>query len=324
MLVQASQPYGRLVDLTTDGVADGERLDFWREVVLRRTRPEQPEQGLPFRARLRRIVLDDVELIEHASDPVTSSRSPARTRFDGGDDIALELIRSGTSQLTHNGEHRLSRGNLYLVDYARPFQTVLSEHRASGIVLSRRRVREVLGNDLSALAGHRLPARGLAAVLRAHMTATLDEAPHMTEHERVIATGTAAEMALALLQAGRFGAVDADQFGEGLYRAACTVIERACPDPDLSPDRIAFAIGCSRATLYRLFARRDRTVAMAVWQSRLEHARRMLRSASSIGIPVGDIALESGFTDLASFSRMFKRRYGATPSEMRDRHVMVP
>ena len=63
---------------------------------------------------------------------------------------------------------------------------------------------------------------------------------------------------------------------------------------------------------------------MAVWQSRLEHARRMLRSAASIGIPVGDIALESGFTDLASFSRMFKRRYGATPSEMRDRHVMVP
>ena len=36
MLVQASQPYGRLADLSTDGVAARERFDYWRDVVLRR------------------------------------------------------------------------------------------------------------------------------------------------------------------------------------------------------------------------------------------------------------------------------------------------
>ena len=227
MLVQASQAYGRLVDLTTDGVAARERIDYWRDVVLRRTRPELPERGQPFQAHLRRIVLAEVELIEHAAGAVVSGRSPGRTRFDGGDDIALELLRYGTSRLTHNGQHKLRAGDLYLVDYARPFKTVLTRHRASGIVLSRRRVREVLGDDLSALAGRRVPARGLAAVLRAHMTTTLDEAPHMTPEDRVVATNAAAEMALAILQAGRFGAPDPEQFGEGLYRAARAVIERA-------------------------------------------------------------------------------------------------
>jgi hypothetical protein len=144
MLVQASQPYGRLADLTTDGVAACERFDYWRNVVLRRTRPELPERDSQFRARLRRIVLAEVELIEHASDAVISGRSPGRTRFDGGDDIALELIRSGTSNLTHNGQHRLKPGDLTLVDYERPFQTLLTRHRACGVVLSRRQVREVL------------------------------------------------------------------------------------------------------------------------------------------------------------------------------------
>jgi AraC-like DNA-binding protein len=317
MLVQASQPYGRLADLSTDGVAVRERFDYWRDVVLRRTRPEMPEPGHPFRARLRRVVLAEVELIEHASDSVISGRSAGRTRFDGGDDIAIELIRSGTSNLTHNGQHKLRAGDLTLVDYERPFQTILTRHRACGVVLSRRQVREVLGNDLSALAGHRFPSRGLPSVLRAHMTATLDEAPHMTPQERIIATNAVAEMALAILQAGRFGVADPEQFGEGLYRAARAVIDRACADPELTPERIALAIGCSRATLYRLFARRDESVAAVVWQARLERAYRMLSSAEGIAVPIGDIAMLCGFTDLPTFSRMFKRRYGMTPSDAR-------
>jgi len=318
MLVQASQPYGRLVDLTTDGVSAREQIDYWREVVLRRTRPEQPVEARQFRAHLRRIVLHDVELIEHASDAVVSGRAPGRTRFDGGDDIAFELIRSGVSRLTHNGEHRLRRGDIWLVDYAQPFQTSLTRHRASGVVLSRRRVREILGDDLSALAGRRVPLRGLGAVLRAHMTATLDESPHMTAQERVIATSAAADMALAILQAGRFGAADPEQFGLGLYRAARTVIDRNCADPDLTPDRIALGVGCSRATLYRLFARHNESVASVVWLARLNRAWRMLRSAEGVAVPIAQVAMLCGFTDVPTFSRMFKRRYGRTPREARD------
>lgn len=318
MLVQASQAYGRLVDLTTNGAPARERFDYWRDVVLRRTRPEVPERGQPFQAHLRRIVLNEVELIEHAAGAVVSGRSPGRTRFDGGDDVALELLRFGTSKLTHNGEHKLRAGDFCLVDYARPFKTVLTRHRASGVVLSRRKVREALGGDLSALAGHRVPARGLAAVLRAHMMTTLDEAPHMTEQDRVVATNAAAEMALAILQAGRFGAADPDQFGAGLYQAACAVIDRTCAEPDLSPERIALTVGCSRATLYRLFARRGQSVAAAVWQARLERARRMLCSAESIGMTISDVAMMSGFTDIPTFTRMFKRRYGRTPREARE------
>jgi AraC-like DNA-binding protein len=43
----------------------------------------------------------------------------------------------------------------------------------------------------------------------------------------------------------------------------------------------------------------------------------MLRSADSIAVPIGDIAMLNGFTDLPTFGRMFKRRYGMTPGEAR-------
>ena len=95
------------------------------------------------------------------------------------------------------------------------------------------------------------------------------------------------------------------------------MIERACVDPDLTPDRVALAIGCSRATLYRLFAHNDQGVAEMVWKARLERGRRNLCSAAGIGQAVGEIARQCGFADLSSFGRVLKRRYGMSPQEVR-------
>lgn len=317
MLDQASQNHGRLVDLTTDSVAVGDRIGYWRDAVLRRTRPEIVRSERQFTARLRRIVLSDVELIEHASERIVSSRAAGRSRFEGGDDIAIELMRRGTTNLTHNGEHRLKAGDMWLVDYALPLRTELSPHRACGVVLSRRSVQEVLGADLSRLGGHRLAARGLGAVVRAHMTATLDEAPYMSTQQRIAAVKALAGMALVALQNARFGSADPDQLGEGLYRAALALIKHHCVDPDLSPERIARGVGCSRASLYRLFAGRDQGVAEVIWHARLERVYRELSSAAGVGITIGDLALQCGFSDLSSFGRMFKRRYGMAPQEVR-------
>ncbi|MBS0538769.1 MAG: helix-turn-helix transcriptional regulator [Proteobacteria bacterium] len=308
---------GRLVDLSTDGIAPDERLAFWRSTVLKRNEPVIASGGI-FQARLRRIVLEGAELIEHASEAVVARRAVGRTRFDGGDDIAVELMRDGErAELDHNGEHRLQPGDLYIVDYARPVQIARSRHRASGIVLSRRRVVEILGEDLSGLAGRRIAAVGLAAVLRQHMKATIDTAADMTPAERVLAVQGAAEMALAVLQADRVRIDDAQQFGTGFYAAARQLIERQCGDANLAPERVAAALGCSRASLYRVFARQSQSVGAVIWTARLERARRLLGSAAGVGVPIAEVAIRCGFRETPTFSRMFRRRYGLTPSDAR-------
>lgn len=308
---------GVLVDVNTDAVRAAERASFWRDSVLRRNDFKMPDENLPFRARLRRLALDSAELVEHASDAVTSMRSQGRTRMDGGDDIAIELMREGNSLLDHNGEKRLRSGDLYIVDYARPIQIMRPRHRASGIVLSRRRVMEVLGEDLGTLAGRRVPAIGLAAVLRHQMMSTIDEASHLLPGQRRIAITAAAEMALSILQTMQQGGPDAERFATGSHAAAMRYIMERSGDPELSPHEVARAIGCSRAALYRVFAARDEGVAETIWRIRIERAHRLLISAETYGLTISNVAQLCGFRELPSFSRMFRRRYGVTPGEAR-------
>jgi AraC-like DNA-binding protein len=312
---------GRLVTVSTDGVPPREQLGFWRDVVLNRNRPLVPQDGRSFQARLTRIVLSEAELVEHASDSIETDRSPQRSQFSGGEDIAIELMRQCSGVIMeHNGEHRLRSGDLYIVDYAQPLRMKRTRHSASGIVLSRRRVIEAIGGDPARLAGLRLPARGLGALLRAHMQATLDEARHMTDAQRALAVGAAADMALALLQATAQSRFDGERLaGWGLYTAVRRLIAKRCCDPALDPEQVAHAAGCSRATLYRAFALRDESVAAAIWSARLERAHRLLGSAEGLGKSIADIALATGFREVTTFNHMFRRRHGMTPGEARER-----
>ena len=158
----------------------------------------------------------------------------------------------------------------------------------------------------------------MTAVLRHHLLTTLNEASFMSPSERVLAVNAAADMALAILQAGRLGTADSEQFGEGFYWAARRLIDRLCTNADLTPERVAVALGCSRASLYRAFARRGESIAATIWSARIERAQRMLVSAEGAGLLVSDIAQHCGFRELPTFTRMFKRRFGMTPRDARD------
>ena len=273
----------------------------------------------PFRGRMRRIVGDGLELIDFASTDVLAVRSAERCRIDGCDDVTIDLMRRSTNTwMDHGGSHRVKAGDLYLVDYAKPSEMRRGVHCTVGLTMSRRLARDVLGDDIAPRAGMKFAANGLARVLCHHLQTTFDEAGRMAVAERAAAAKAAKDMALALLQATHEGAADPDRFAHGFHQAALGLIDAECGDPDLTPERIAFALGCSRASLYRAFAKHGESVSAAIWQMRLERARRMLTSPQGIGLLISEIAALSGFREMPNFTRMFKRRYGMTPSDARE------
>jgi len=86
-------------------------------------------------------------------------------------------------------------------------------------------------------------------------------------------------------------------------------------DPELGPASIARAYAISVRALHALFEDADASVAGLVRSERLARCLEDMQRPN--GGSVTDIAFRWGFCDAAHFSRVFKRAFGATPSEVR-------
>lgn len=86
-------------------------------------------------------------------------------------------------------------------------------------------------------------------------------------------------------------------------------------EPDLSLDRLATEFALSRRSLFRLFARAGYTPQSWIRDQRLDHAhRRLLGTNASEPGAVSRVCYESGFNDLSTFCRSFRKRFGVPPS----------
>lgn len=305
-----------MVTRTTDSVSPAERLDFWREGVMRRLNPEgTAPEGRTFRARLNRIQGDEAELVDVVSDGWTARRDRERCRRDGYDDISFDLLAAGSSSHRWGTEERRLRpGDLMLVDSARPMNWKRGPHRVISLIIPRDRL------PVPAQFPFRLQPRGLATLLQSHLLQTADQAMDLSPEQRVLAIRVASDLALAVLQSEAEGGFDADRLSTGLYEGAITLIAKQCADPEFGPLQLAAMLGCSRATLYRAFSAKGESIAATIWNARTERAHRMLASPHHAGLMIGEIAFRSGFVDHPTFNRMFKRRYGMTPQETRQSH----
>jgi AraC-like DNA-binding protein len=86
---------------------------------------------------------------------------------------------------------------------------------------------------------------------------------------------------------------------------------------DLSIDAVALRNGISPRYVRMLFDGEGATYSDFVLGHRLARAHRMLRDPRNVGRTISAMAFEAGFGDLSYFNRAFRRRYGATPSDVR-------
>lgn len=87
-------------------------------------------------------------------------------------------------------------------------------------------------------------------------------------------------------------------------------------DPGLGADELASALCISRRSLYMLFKEYRLTPARMIHDMRLERCLHALSDPSQHR-KITDIAFDHGFSDYATFSRLFKAQYDLTPSEYR-------
>ncbi len=104
------------------------------------------------------------------------------------------------------------------------------------------------------------------------------------------------------------------------FKLALHYIDRNFRDADLTERDVATAQGVSVRYLQKIFEQEDTTFLVCLTEKRMQSARSILQSCHN-GRAIVEVALSSGYNDLSNFYRMFKRSYGETPTEMRQKYM---
>ena len=103
----------------------------------------------------------------------------------------------------------------------------------------------------------------------------------------------------------------------GRHAAALRFMEQQAHRHDLDAAAIARGAGCSRTRLYEAFAAQGQTVMGALRELRLQRARRGIEQSARLH--VGGLAWRCGFANPSDFSKLFRARFGLSPTEWHQR-----
>lgn len=265
-------------------------------------------------------------LVEAVSTPLEYDRTAAHVARGGLDHYHITLCLQGQMRFASGRRDiTLHPGDVCLIDMAQPNRTWLTgvgEHRSrlTSLIVPRPVLAPRLAHPDSSSATL-LPGHDRRARLLADQLATLWQQPETADaaaETETIVDGMCDVIAeVAGRAAGAHG--DAGRAERRLLLAAIKQhIDANLYTGTLSADDLCSRFGLSRASLYRLFEA-DGGLAHYVQDQRLNRALLLLISPAARSKRLIDLAVELQFSGDSTFVRAFRRQFGLTPGEVRDR-----
>ena len=308
-------------DFKTAGVAAEARASYWSRGYSSRFAPVRvnPANSKEFQAQLRLQSLGPVTFAWVRSQPSSVVRTKeiaaqASERLYG---FVIQL--HGTGAVSHCGyDFGFVPGDIVLNDTTRPMSCNFAEPmegltvRVSEAAL---KARIPYADDV---VGVRIPGNAPLAATAVNMAKSLAVC------DTQLPPAYCTQLANSLL----------DVFGVA-YSAACgrinaegsvvcarqtlvmQFIEEHLHDPALTPGLISSALRISPRYLRKLMAQRGETASSYILRRRLEESSKQLKIALCRNRTVTDIAFSLGFNSTAHFARVFKEKFGTTPTDYR-------
>lgn len=308
--------------LSTDAFPEAMRLSAWREIYGRNVAQFEiePLGDLPFHADVTFHQLADIGFAIGSRSDANYLMTPAlaaRSR----DNVIFGAVLQGTGCISQfNREATISAGSAVLLSGNDPSAFALRNNgRGLTLALPRDTFMPMIANPNGAFAAA-VPASTPA--LR-HLLAYLEIVqagfePATIELQRAIAQHM---IDLAVLALGATQEIAEIASRRGLRAARVLAIrreiDRCFADPDFSLSALASRLGITPRYVQSLLAENDTSFIDEVIQRRLKRAHQMLSSPLHAGKTIIDLADHCGFASVSNFHRMFRRVFGATPSDVR-------
>jgi AraC-like DNA-binding protein len=239
---------------------------------------------------------------------------------DGNDDLMLTIVETGAVQYAHAGkEVTCNPGAGYFSDNGRPRRGVGSCGGSVRNIITRAAALKPLvphSEDLAGRAVHSSPALRLLHSYVQSLSSM--EEPLSAELAPTIGAHLLDLVAAALGPTSEAAEIVAQRGVKAArVRVILAEVARRFNDPDFDVDNIAGTLGLSRRYIQRLLEETGKSFTEHLAERRLERAFGMLTDRRYLHSAIIDIALAAGFGDVSHFNRVFRRRFGETPSGVR-------
>ena len=246
----------------------------------------------------------------------------SRGQAADGDDLLVLLIRQdGTSSVSQRGRDvSLRKGDGVAFLGAEPASAAVSEVECLSLVTSRTALAPLVGNDVAGKAMRVIPSHCEALRLVTNYAGILRQgsAPMTPELRHLVSIHIHDLIAMAL-GATRDGLAIAESRGlrAARLRAIKTDILADLGNPRLTVGTVALRQGVTPRYVHMIFEPEGVTFSGFVLAMRLARTYRMLTDPRFRLMNISAIAFAAGFGDLSYFNHTFRRRFDATPSDVR-------
>jgi AraC-like DNA-binding protein len=303
------------------GLPHGPAFEHWRDRACGRCGLDvAPSQGDSIDSRLQISLVGNIAL----AIPEGASAQFLRTRdalSDGCDDLVLITAHAGCIRVQQNGRSiELSPLQMVLADMSVAGSVGhTDEDRFTTIRMPRRALLEINPRAEDRLSQVLADGAVAETITRYHALAA-NHAPHLDAVGQRLTAQHMVDLVGLLLGTDVGHAALARGRGQAAARLDLmrADVMASLGRKDLSLSEVASRSGLSSRQAQRLFEQAGTTFTEFVLEQRLLLARKLLQDPRARARKISDIAHSSGFADLSYFNRAFRKRFGTTPSDLRE------
>lgn len=305
---------------STSDVVFRERFDYWRDAISNAFVPLEPVPSSgqvalsDFNGLIRGMHLPLLQMSTITADSHKVSLTRSGIARQKSAPFFINLLRRGSVHVSQYGEHASAGpGDIYVVDSAAPWTVSFNEPFEMFCIEVDE---DVLRPRLGVLG--RLPAPVLYGKDNQVLRNYLSMLQNQSSEELLPLQDLVFEHCVSLLArsgAGAAGQTPAARDSALMRQQVLSFIDNNLTDPGLSSEMVCSALRISRSYLFKLLANGEHTFSSYVREARMLGCRQAL--LRHINRPVSQVASSWGFTQIATFNRLYRKRFGETPSQSR-------
>ena len=296
-------------------------IDAWSELCSQAYVPLSTDAAPDFRGAMHDRSVGRLGVSQIGSTAATIRRNVRLTRREPREAMLLSIMLAGSvgvrqSERLPDRPSQVPMGAAYLLESDRPYEVRLpARYDMVTLLLPRDGIR-LREEKRRALAGQPIPQSDVLDVLRNHLARLLAREDGGDDRAEEAVT---LELLRGVIRAQTHPHVTPDRLSpEAQLAHARWFLAEHRADHDLTIDAAADWLHVSRRHLENRFAEKGESPASYLRTLRVDRATTLL--SADAGLSIGEAAQRSGFSDVNTFIRSFRRLHGTTPAAWRRGH----